>query len=386
MAMSWQRNWTRLAVLLTAVVAVLSLVTGVVNIGITAGGPFAELIPRAIRRTVGFTGAITGFLLLVAVFGLRRRLRAAWYLVVVLLPVTALQGLLQSRAYSLPLVVLSLVAFVVIARTRVRFEREMSLTTTQLGSLAAIIGALVYGTVGTYALREGFTGVASPLDALYYTLVTASTVGYGDVTATAPQARLFSLSVVLLGTASFGLAVGSVLGPAIEARFTHALGTMTESQLSQLEDHVLVLGYGDLTEPILGEIATHADFVAIVRDMEQTDELAQHDYKLLTADPSDAEPLQRAGIERARAVVVATENDAEDALAILTARQLNPEIRIVAAATERENIPKLRNAGADTVVSPATIGGHLLVQSAFGDISVEEVADRIRDDILEGET
>jgi voltage-gated potassium channel len=63
---------------------------------------------------------------------------------------------------------------------------------------------------------------------------------------------------------------------------------------------------------------------------------------------------------------VATDDDARDALAILTARQLNPDVRIVAAATQRENVDKLRRAGADQVISPSTLGGHILIDCAFG--------------------
>jgi len=98
------------------------------------------------------------------------------------------------------------------------------------------------------------------------------------------------------------------------------------------------------------------------------------------ADPSDEESLERAGIDRVRAVVVATNNDAEDALAVLTARQLNPDVTIVAAATNRENVEKLRRAGADTVISPATIGGHLIVESALRGADVEDVARKLIDD------
>jgi hypothetical protein len=92
------------------------------------------------------------------------------------------------------------------------------------------------------------------------------------------------------------------------------------------------------------------------------------------ADDLVQETLMRARIEEARAVIVATNNDAEDALAVLTARHLNPDVTIVAAATNRENVGKLRRAGADTVISPATIGGHLLVESAFGRDDTEAVA------------
>jgi voltage-gated potassium channel len=100
-------------------------------------------------------------------------------------------------------------------------------------------------------------------------------------------------------------------------------------------------------------------------------------FNVLTGDPSDEDLLLRAHVERARAVVAATNNDAEDALAILTARQLNPEVRIVASATERENVNKLKRAGADTVISPTALGGHLLAESALGGRGTEAIAERV---------
>ncbi|MFB6173076.1 MAG: NAD(P)-binding protein [Halobacteriales archaeon] len=102
---------------------------------------------------------------------------------------------------------------------------------------------------------------------------------------------------------------------------------------------------------------------------------------VLVADPSDEATLERARLGEAPAVVVATDEDAEDALVALTARHLNPEVTIVAAATNRENVAKLRRAGADTVISPATIGGHLLVEFVLGgDVDIEEVAGELAGD------
>ena len=378
--MDQPRDWVgaRAAILLPTVVAILSFATGVVNISEAATfGPLAGYIPRSAQRAAGFTGALTGFTLLVGVVGLRRRLRVAWYVTVVLLPVSAAQGLVQSSAASVPLVVLSLVSIPTMLFNRRRFDRAIDLSTAQLAAGAALIGAQVYGTVGTFALREEFNNVSTLTDAFYYTLVTASTVGYGDVTPNTEQATLFAMSVVVLGTASFAIALGSLLGPAIEKRLSEALGNMTDAQLELFQDHVLVLGYGDLTEPILDELAGAVEFVVITPDTETATRLQQRDIAVLTADPSDEEPLERAGIEDAKAVVAATNDDAQDALALLTAKNLNPAATFVAAATDRENVEKLRRAGADTVISPAVIGGHLIVQSALGREGMENVADTI---------
>jgi voltage-gated potassium channel len=380
----------RAAVVLSAAVAVLSVVTGIANIGsTTVSGPVAPYVPPDLRGVVGFTGALTGFLMLTSVAGLRRGFRIAWVSTLVLLPVTALQGLAQSRALtvpgfevavpvSLPLLVLSVLALPALLLNWRVFDRELELTTTQLSALAAIVGAQVYGTVGTWVLRDEFLRVETVTDAFYYTLVTASTVGYGDVTPTTEGATLFAMSVLLLGTASFAVALGTLLTPAIEARLANALGTMSQSQLDLFDDHFIVVGVGDLTGPILEELEEgKAKFIVISRDAENSQRLRERGYEVITADPSEDDPLRRAGIDRARALVAATNDDAQDAMVILTARELNPALRIVAAATDRENVKKLRRAGADTVLSPSVIGGHLLVQSAFGQAGMEDVADRI---------
>lgn len=372
---------TRVTVALTLLSGVLSVAAGIADIGAPGQfGPLAPFIPPGIQQAAGFTGALTGFVLIGAALGLRSGLRASWYVAAVLLPVTLAQGFVQASAYSLPLIATSVVAIVAVWLSRDNFTRRMSLTTTQLAAGLALAGVQLYGTVGAFALREHFGGIDTVLDAFWFTLVTASTVGYGDVTPTSQLGRLFGISVLLLGTASFAIALTALLGPVIEARFASALGRMTQSQLEALEGHVIVAGYGDLTEPILGELTADArPFVVVVADEATASQLRERDLNVVVGDPSDDETFERVGLHKAAAVVVATNNDGNDALTILTARQLNPEVRIVASATERENERKLRRAGADTVISPAVIGGHLIVKSATGSDDAEAIAE----DVLE---
>ncbi|MGM0371488.1 MAG: NAD-binding protein [Halobacteriota archaeon] len=358
----------RVTVGLTIAVALLSIVTGVANISAqSVVGPLAEFIPVGVQRTAGFTGVLTGFLMLASALGLRRGLRVAWFSTIALLPLTAVQGLLQSSPLSLPLVVLSVLSLPGVVYNRSRFTRSLSLSTSQLAALFAIVGVQVYGTVGTYALREEFASVETLVDAFYYTLVTASTVGYGDATPLTQVARLFGMSVVVFGTASFALALGTLLGPLLEARFARALGRMTDRNYDLLENHVLILGWGELTEAILEEIEPGETYVLVTEETDRVARLADRDIEVLMGNPSDEAPLRSAGIEHARTVLVATNDDGDDALAVLTARELNPDVRIVAAATNRENVPKLRRAGADSVISPIALGARMLVDASFGD-------------------
>jgi voltage-gated potassium channel len=381
--MDWRFRPTGVAATaaLVSAVAVLSVATGLVNITSPTAGPLAAYVPSGIQQAAGFSGTLTGFVLLVAAASMRRALYVSWLSAVVLLPVTAAQGLVQSSVFSIPLVALSVVATGVCWWNRERFDRAVALTNSQIAAGLALVGAQIYGTVGTWALRDEFPSVDSFADAFYFTVVTASTVGYGDITPESTIGELFAVSVLIVGVTSFTAALGALFAPLLEARFATALGRMNESELELLEDHVVVLGFGDLTEPILTELAdATVDFVVVAKpDNDSIPELKERDVPLVVADPSDEEPLQRVHIDRARAVVAATNDDASDALAILTARELHPDVNIVAAATDRENVDKLKRAGADTVISPALIGGHLLVESALGSTDSEIIADRLID-------
>jgi voltage-gated potassium channel len=380
--MALSRDWigARASVVLTLAVGVLSVVTGIANIGVGTGADFqlfGVVVPGVVQQVTAFTGTLTGFVLLVSAFGLQRRLRAAWYLTVFLFPITAVQGVLQSSQLSLPLIALSVLALVIVGLNVRAFDRELSLSTSQIAALAALGGAQAYGTAGAFALRDEFKDVNTLLDAFYFSLVTGSTVGYGDITPSSAVGKLFALSVLLVTVSSFAVVLGVVFTPLIEARFSKALGRMTEEQLDVLDNHVLVLGFGDLTEPILEELSTQADVLVVVDDEERARRLSERGYTVLTDDPSDEEAQRRGKVDVAQAVVAATNNDAEDALTILTARQLNPEVTIVAAATQRENINKLKRAGADTVISPATLGAHFLAESALGKEGAETLEERL---------
>lgn len=355
----------RAGALLTLGVGAIAIITGIIYIGTSPVlGILEPYIPDLVQSAIGFSSTITGFTLLAAGYGLSRGNRVAWYTAAVLLPLLTVQGIVQATPLAVPLVVGSLLAIVVLIVHRDRFSNTSGLTTAQIAVAGAIIGVQLYGTVGAFTLRDQFTGIETPLDAFYFTLVTASTVGYGDITATTQATRLFAMTVLVFGTASFAAAIGVLLGPLIEARLAAGLGRIQNRQLRNLQDHVLLLGAGDLTQPMISELEERTEFVVVTRDQAMVDELTSRGVLAVAGDPSEEATLERVNIHQASAVITATTTDADDVLGALTTEALAPDVRIVAAATNAENVSKLRRAGADVVLDPSYIGAQLAIDAA----------------------
>ncbi|MFB6304789.1 MAG: NAD-binding protein, partial [Haloferacaceae archaeon] len=354
------------AVVLTGAVTLVAFVTGLSNLSGAVGvdGPLAAVLPGA-RGFARFAGVLFAFLLGLVTVGLQRRKRLAWRAALVLLPGLALLPLVTLRTTDVPLLLLVVLTFPLLARNRSGFDQSIHLSPLQIASLSAFFGVGLYGTVGAYSLRGQFVELETWSDAVYYVIVTVATVGYGDITPLTPEARWFSLSVILFGTGAFTVAVGALVGPAIESRMAAAFGNMTASELTLLEDHVVVLGHGDVTEPLLDELAGATDLVVVTPDADAASELDREDVSVLTADPTDEATLEDARVDRARGVVVGSDDDARDALAVIAAKNVDPDVRVVAAASEGKHVGKLGSVGADEVIDLRTIGGRLLGRSVL---------------------
>ena len=362
-------------VLLIGAVTLFSFVTGLSNLSrevLVPDGPLAGVLPGALAFA-RFGGVLFAFVLGIITVGLGRRKRVAWYGAMVLLPLLCLLPLTTLETTDVPLLLLVLVALPLLVRNRDRFDRSLDLSPLQVAALSSMGGVGLYGSVGAYALRSEFGGLASWGDAVYYVIVTFSTVGYGDITPTTPTAKWFSLSIIVFGSAAFTAAIGSLIVPAIESRMAAAFGNMTPSELTLLEDHVLVLGYGDITESLLEELDGEVDTVVVTPDSDVAADLRDEGVNVLTDDPTDEEALREAGIGRASGVVVATRDDARDVLTILAVKKVAPDVRVVAAANREKHLDKLEQVGADEVISPMVIGGRLLGRSILGEPAAESL-------------
>ena len=364
----WQRvSGAKPAVVLVGVVVLLAFVTGLSNLSsetLPLDGPLAAALPGA-AAFARFSGVLFAFVLGLVTVGLRRRKRLAWQAATVLLPALALLPLTTFQNTDIPLLLAVVLSVPMLVRNRESFDQSIELEPLQTASLSAFLAVGLYGTVGAYGLRSQFAELDSWGDAVYYVIVTIATVGYGDVTPTSPVARWFSLSVILFGTGAFTIAVGALVGPAIESRMAAAFGNMTASELTLLEDHVVVLGHGDVTEPLLDTIADETDLVVVTPDADAAAALNDASVNVLTGDPADESVLGDARVDAASGVVVGSDDDARDVLAVIAAKSVAPDVRVVALANEGKHVEKLRSVGAEEVIDLRTIGGRLLGESVL---------------------
>lgn len=384
----WDRfSSAKATVALVGVIAIITFITGLSTMSqeeLILDGPLAHVVPE-VTEFVRFGGVLASFVLGGAAYGLHRRKRVAWVVAVVILPFVGSLPLLSLQSTHIPLLLLILIALPLLVLNREQFSEGLDLSSLQIAALSSIVGVLAYGTIGSYVTRDQFVNLETWTDAMYYVLVTIATVGYGDITPTTTEAKWFSLSVIIFGVAAFTTAIGALIVPAIEKRMASAFGNMTPSSLALLEDHVIVLGYSEITEAVLEELADVTDLVVITPDPNVAAQLDDADVNVLTADPTNVDTLRDAGVEFAQGVIAGTDDDAQDVLAILATREVNPDIRIVAAANEAHNAEKLKRVGADHVISPSMIGGILLGRSVLTDAVPDEVVSDILPDNTLGE-
>ncbi|MDQ2960387.1 MAG: potassium channel protein [Candidatus Dormibacteraeota bacterium] len=212
-----------------------------------------------------------------------------------------------------------------------------------------LVAILTVGTVG-YRLIEGWTW----LDSVFMTVITVTTVGYGEVHPFDAAGKVFTSVVIAGGVGTvlytFGV-VGEVIGGGHLAAYRKRRSV--ERDLNRLSDHVIVCAYGRVGSQIVLELERDGVAVVVVENNPGPLARVAAAGKLhVAADATSRESLERAGISRARALVTAVDSDEKNVYITLTARSLNPGLFIVARAGEAQSVERLKQAGANRVVSP----------------------------------
>ena len=228
-----------------------------------------------------------------------------------------------------------------------RFSQLKRRVGIALLALSLVLGG---GTLGYWIVG------LSPLDALYQTVTTVSTVGFRELYPHTTGPKVFTIVLILVGVGTVLYAFGVILEAVIEGDLLDIWGRhRMDNRIGQLADHVIVCGFGRVGRAVTRHLAAgNEQFVVVDQDAQRLDGSG---YLTIVGDATDDDVLRQAGIERARALVAATSTDTVNVYLSLSGRALRPDLFIVARARDSESEPKLVRAGADRVINPQGIGG-----------------------------
>lgn len=231
-----------------------------------------------------------------------------------------------------------------------------------LRSLISIAVVLAIGTAG-YRLIEGW----SLLEGFYMTVITITTIGFTEVHQLSPSGRVFTLLIIFSGIGVMGHAVLTGSRWLIEGEVEKIVTRRRSMKaIGKIRDHFIVCGFGRMGSFVCNEFhARKIPFVVVEKNPEIQDKVVQAGYYLSPGDATDEEALKAANIQNARVLVSCLDSDAANVYVVLTARELNAGLQIIARAGEEDAEKKLKRAGANRVISPYRIGGMRIVMGVL---------------------
>lgn len=252
---------------------------------------------------------------------------------------------------------------------------------------AFLLAAITLTSVIGYRLIGPFNWV----EAVWMTVISIATVGFGERSELSPALQLFTVGVIIFGMTAAFYTMGGFFQLITEGEIERALARRRMTQgIEHLKDHVILCGYGRLGQELAEDLHRQKlPFVVIDQDEERGSEAKLKSFLCLTGDATEDEILLLAGIKRASTLVTGLPNDAANVFITLTSRNLNPGIQIIARADHHTSGRKLRQAGADKVVMPLIVGAQrmsrmithpftadlmdLLSQRDFVDVELDEI-------------
>jgi len=235
-------------------------------------------------------------------------------------------------------------------------------------SVIAVVCAIGVGTVVFHRI-EGW----SILDSLYVTAQTVTTVGFGDLTPRTIWGRAFATVFMLVGVGIVLYALTSAVQSIVQSEMVATFGQRRLSRkMSKLRNHFIICGAGRVGSHLIRSLqGSDETFIVIESNTQQVSQLLELGIAVLVRDATLEESLIEAGVGNAKGLAACLPNDSDNVYVVLTARDLNPDIHIVARAAEEQAEAKLIRAGANRVVAPTIIGGHrmamALTKPAVGD-------------------
>jgi voltage-gated potassium channel len=251
---------------------------------------------------------------------------------------------------------------------------------SRIYKIIVFVASILTIGISGYMLLSGYSFV----DAVYMTVITITTVGFGELKPFTPEEKVFTIFLILTSITVFGYAVSTFSEYLVSGKlFDHFKHKRVEKQIEKLEGHTIICGYGRNGKQAILKLKNYnKQFVVIESNKEVVDFLDAGDMLNVQGDATTDEILLRAGIKKAANLITALPSDADNLFVVLSARQLNNDCTIISRASKESSYSKLKIAGADNVIMPDKLGGNHMA-SLVTTPDVIEFVDRLT---IEGET
>lgn len=213
---------------------------------------------------------------------------------------------------------------------------------------------LFIGVVG-FRIMSGF----SWLDAIYMTVITITTVGFGEVKPLNPESKIFTVFLILTSIVIVGYAIKVITEYILSKNDVEELKQKKmQKKIDAFSNHIIICGYGRNGKQAASKLMAHKkEFVVIEKDKDLADKFQNEEVPFILGNANEDEVLLQAGIERASTLICALPNDADNLFVVLSARQINDNLCIISRASQETSYNKLKLAGANNVILPDKIGG-----------------------------
>jgi voltage-gated potassium channel len=297
--------------------------------------------------------------------GLLWRARIAWMLSLILLIFALIIDLYTSKNHF-STIIFGIVLFTLLLRHWQKFNRS-SFAASSMYTIVSVSWLVFYAVFGALYLGDQFKPpIEDPVSALYFSVITMATVGYGDILPIEPSSRLFVISIVIFGVTVFATAISALAGPVIGGNIRKFIQKRAVN--SMRKNHVIVCGTTPLAMNVVTGLLARGQHVTAIILQNDTHQYPAH-TDVLVGDATTLEVLKEAGLQDAQYILALKDDDADNAFIILAAKELigDGTVKTVSVINDSVHLSKIQRVNPDIIFSPQKLGSEILTRTLTGE-------------------